>query len=139
MRALKSAWKHIRRTPYQAFAAILIITQAFIVISLFTFLILGSARVIAYFESKPQVIAFFRDEAKQEDIEELRKTIEETGKVAKIKFVSKHEALKIYQEQNKDNPLLLDLVTADYLPSSLDIATLKIDDLSGIFDILKNS
>lgn len=139
MRALKTAWKHVRRTPYQAFAAVLIITQAFVVISLFTFLILGSARIIAYFESKPQVIAFFRDEAKQEDIDQLKRTIEETGKVAKIKFVSKHEALKIYQEQNKDNPLLLDLVTADYLPSSLDISTSKIEDLSSVFDILKSS
>lgn len=139
MRALKTAWKHIRRTPYQALAAILIITQAFIVISVFTFVILGSAKIISYFESKPQVIAFFKDEAKQEDIDSLKESIQATGKVSKIKFVSKQEALKIYQQQNRDNPLLLDLVTADYLPASLDISTTKIEDLSGIFDLLKSS
>lgn len=139
MGALKTTWNHIRRTPYQAFAAILIITQAFFVISLFTFIILGSSKIINYFESKPQVIAFFKDETKQEDIDKIAQTIKSTGKVASIKFISKQQALEIYRNQNKGDPLLLDLVTADYLPASLEISTVKIEDLTDVFDILKNS
>ncbi len=135
----KTAWKNIRRSPYQALAAILIMTLTFLVISFFTFLLVGSSKIITYFESKPQVTAFFKSEAKQSDINALENKLQATGKIASIKFVSKEEALKIYREQNKNDPLLLELVTADVLPSSFEISTLKIGDLSSVSDMLNNS
>lgn len=139
MAILKTTWHHARRSPYQSFAAIFIITQTFFIVSLFTFFILGSAKIISYFESLPQVTVFFKTDTKQTQIEELRNKVLSTGKVAKVHFVSQQEALKIYREQNKGDPLLLDLVTADILPPSLEISTTKIDDLSSISDMLKNS
>ena len=139
MRHAKTTWTNIRRSPYQAFAAILIMMLTFLVISFFTFLIGGSSKIVNYFESKPQVTAFFKNEAKQSDINTLENDLQSTGKIASVKFVSKDEALKIYREQNKNDPLLLDLVTADILPASLEISSLKIEDLSSISDTLKNS
>jgi len=135
----KTAWKNIRRSPYQALAAILIMTLTFLVISFFTFLLVGSSKVITYFESKPQVTAFFKNEAKQADINALENQLHATGKVASIKFVSKDEALKIYREQNKNDPLLLDLVTADVLPSSFEISTVQIEDMGAISNMLTKS
>lgn len=135
----RTTWKNIRRSPYQAIAAILIMTLTFLVVSFFTFLLFGSSIVINYFESKPNLIAFFKIETKQEDMTSLEKNIKATGKVALVKFVSKKEALKIYTEQNKNEPLLLDLVTEGVLPASLEISTFKIQDLSVINDVLKKS
>jgi len=135
----KTAWKNIRRSPYQALAAILIMTLTFLAISFFTFLLVGSSKVINYFESKPQVTAFFKNEAKQSDINQLEDQLQTTGKIASIKFVSKDEALKIYREQNKNDPLLLDLVTADVLPSSFEISTVKIEDMAAISNALNKS
>ncbi len=139
MKSGKTAWKNIRRSPYQALAAILIMTLTFLAISFFTFLLVGSSQIITYFESKPQVTAFFKNEAKQSDINTLENKLSETGKVSSVKFVSKEEALKIYKEQNKNDPLLLDLVTADVLPASFEISAVKIEDLSPISDMLKKS
>lgn len=139
MKFINTAWKNIRRSPYQALAAILIMTLTFLVISFFTFLLVGSSKIINYFESKPQVTAFFKDDAKQSDINALENTLSSTGKVSSIKFVSKGEALKIYKEQNKNDPLLLDLVTADVLPSSFEISAVKLEDLSSISDALNKS
>ncbi len=139
MRFLNTTLRHIRRSPYQAFAAILIMTVTFVAISLFTFLILGSSRVISYFESKPQVTAFFKDTAKQENIRALEDQLRASGKVSKMHFVSKNEALKIYRQQNKNDPLLLDLVTADILPASLEISTYKIEDLASVYSMIKQS
>ena len=68
-----TAWKNIRRSPYQAIAAIFIMTMTFLVFSFFIFILAGSSKVINYFESKPQVTAFFKDEAKQADIDALSK------------------------------------------------------------------
>ena len=139
MNFAKTAWKNIRRSPYQALAAILIMTLTFLAISFFTFLLVGSSKVINYFESKPQVTAFFKNEAKQSDINQLENQLQATGKIASIKFVSKDEALKIYREQNKNDPLLLDLVTADVLPSSFEISTVKIEDMAAISNALNKS
>ncbi len=139
MKFIKSSLRTIRRSPYQAFAAILIMMLTFLTISFFTFLLSGSARIINFFESKPQVTAFFRNETKQSEINALEAQVKNTGKVSSVKLVSKQEALKIYKEQNKDDPLLLDLVTADILPASLEISTFKISDLSVISEMLKKS
>ncbi|KKR76426.1 MAG: Efflux ABC transporter [Candidatus Levybacteria bacterium GW2011_GWA2_40_8] len=139
MNSRSSAWKNIRRSPYQAIAAVFIMMMTFLVFSFFVFIFVGSSKVISYFESKPQVTAFFKDEASQEEINSLRSGVEATGRASEIRFVSKDEALKIYQEQNKNDPLLLELVTAEILPASLEISTHEIEDLSLISSELSKS
>ncbi len=139
MKHFKTAWHHIRRSPYQAFAAIFIILQTFFVASIFTFIIFGSAKIISYFESLPQVNVFFKDEARPENITALKSQLVSSGKVSSVRFVSKQQALKIYKDKFKDDPLLLEFVTADMLPSSLEISTKDINDLAGISHTLDNS
>lgn len=136
---LNTAWRNIRRSPYQAIAAIFVMMLTFLAFSVFALIIFGSSGIVNYFESKPQVTAFFRDEAKQADIEGLSNTLKNSGIISSTKYVSKEEALKIYKEQNKNDPLLLDLVTAEILPASLEISTYKIEDLTLVSDTLKKS
>ncbi len=139
MKTFKITWRNIRRSPYQAIAAVFVMTLTFLFISFFTFLLYGSSKAINYFESRPQVTAFFKQEVKQTDIDNLKNQLNATNKIASIKFVSKQDALKIYKEQNKNDPLLLELVTADILPASLEISTVKIENLSDINNMLKDS
>lgn len=139
MKSFRTTWNHVRRSPYQALAAIMIMMLTFLAISVFSMVTIGSSRVIEYFESKPQVTAFFKNEAKQQEIKSLSGSMEQSEKVAEVKFVSKEEALKIYRQQNKNDPLLLDLVTADILPASLEVSANKIEDLSPIAETLKSS
>ena len=139
MKTFKTTWRNIRRSPYQAFAAVFVMILTFIFISFFAFLLYGSSKAISYFESRPQVTAFFRQDVKSSDIDNLKNELNATNKIAEIKFVSKEDALEIYREQNKNDPLLLELVTADILPASLEISTIKIEDLSDINNKLKDS
>jgi len=139
MKFFSTAWRNIRRSPYQALSAVLIMSLTFLVISFFVFLLVGSSKIINFFESKPQVTAFFNNDATQQQINGLQNELSTSGEIASIKFVSKDEALKIYKEQNKDDPLLLDLVTADVLPASFEISAVKIEDLAGISETLKKS
>ncbi len=138
MRASKTTWKLIRRSPYQALAAIFIMMLTFLTISFFTFLIVGSSHVISFFESKPQVDVFFVDKATQQDIEKISNELKSTGKVSDIKFVSKKEALQRYREMNKKDPLLLDLVTEDILPASLEIGAVEVGELDEISRMLEH-
>ena len=139
MKSLGTAWRNIRRSPYQAIAAIFVMTITFLAFSVVGLFVFSSSKIVTYFESKPQVTAFFKDAAKQSDIDALSQSLKSSGVVSSASFVSKQEALKIYREQNKNDPLLIDLVTADILPSSLEISTYKIGDLDLVATTLKKS
>lgn len=137
MRGLKTALQHIRRSPYQALAVISVMSLTFFVAALVFLLGLGSSIILKYFESRPQITAFFKDEKTQKEIEELKVKLMATDKVSSIRYVSKEEALEIYKEQNKNDPLLLEMVTADILPSSIEVAAIDAKDLSTLAEILK--
>ena len=134
---LNTVKKYIRRSPYQAIAAILIMTLTFFAISVFSILTVFSIKFINYFETRPQLTVFFQDEAKKDEVNALKKKLDVTGKVSSMRYVSKEEALKIYREQNKSDPILLDLVTADILPASLEIQATKAEYLSDLAKIVK--
>jgi len=139
MKSFNTAWRNIRRSPYQAFAAILIMTLTFLVVSFFVFILVGSSKIVSYFESVPEVTAFFKNEASQEDINALENELSQTGKISSVKFVSKEEAVEIYKEQNKNDPILIEFVTADVLPASFEISAYEIEDLGSISEMLKKT
>ncbi len=134
---LRITWTHIRRSPYQSLAAILIMALTFFIISVFTLLVAGSQAVLNYFETRPQVTAFFEDEVTPGEVDVLKAKLVETEKIKEMRYVSKEEALAIYREQNKDNPLLLEMVTANILPASLEVSTISITHLGEVAEILR--
>jgi cell division transport system permease protein len=112
----------MRRSPYQTLAAVVTMFVTMLLAGFFLLASTGSSLTLRYFESKPQITVFFADTATLDDAENLKKTLMDTGKVAGTKYVSKEDALAIYKEQNKNDPLLLEMVTADILPASLEVS-----------------
>lgn len=129
--------RNIRRTPYQALAALMVMFFTFLAVSIFVLLAASSQKILQFYESKPQAIAFFKDNTTSADINAISNALGETGRVTSLKYVSKDEALKIYRERNKDNPTLLELVTANILPASLEISAATPQDLKPIADIIR--
>jgi len=134
---LRTTWTHIRRSPYQALVVVGIMTLAFFLSTLIILIAAGSQVLLHYFETRPQVTAFFKDEVKMDQIEKLKEELNQTGKIKSLKYVSKEEALEIYKEQNKSDPLLLEMVTANILPASLEVSTTDIVYLGEIAQILR--
>lgn len=137
MNIRKNTWKHIRRSPYQAFAAISVMALTFLVGGLFLLLSIGSAIVLRNFEQKPQITVFFNDEKKEDEIKLLEERLRQNDKVANVKYVSKEEALEIYKEQFEKDPLLLEMVSSDILPASLEVSAVKIEYLKELAATLK--
>lgn len=138
MRQIKKTLKVLRRSPYQATAAIIAMSFTFLIASIFVILILGGQIVLNFIEARPQVIAFFKDDASEAKIGEIIKEVEQEPGVKEVKFVSKEEALAIYRERNKDEPLLLESVSADFLPASIDISVNRAQDISEITKSIKD-
>ncbi len=129
--------KSVKRTPYQSLAIFLILFFTLflstIIFVSFTFLY----SFLNYVETRPQVTVYFQTKASTDQIYKLRDELNNSGKVLSIKYISKDEAYKIYKELNKDNPLLLEMVTADILPASLEIYAKKPMYLPEIAEYLK--
>ncbi|MCH7951886.1 ABC transporter permease [Patescibacteria group bacterium] len=134
-KALSTTYKHMRRTPYQALSAVAVLSLTFFIATIYFLVMTGSEKILRYFETRPQVTVFFQDEATDDQIDILREKLTGHEGVSQTTFISKEEALEIYKEQNKDEPLLLEMVTADILPASLEISATDVSYLSQIAKI----
>lgn len=135
---MRAALASLRRTPYQTFAGFLVL---FFSLFLSSFLVIASFflySLIGYVETRPQVTVYFQNTASESNIIALKGTLIETGKVSSVKYISKDEAFSIYRDLNKDNPLLLEMVSADVLPPSLEIYASKPEYLSELAAMVKD-
>jgi len=134
---MKEIWTSIRRTPYQSFSAFLILFfTLFLTLILFVSLtfLYGT---LNYLETKPQVTVYFQTKTLENQIFKIRDDLMASGKVLSLKYISKNEAFNIYKQLNKDNPLLLEMVSADILPPSLEVYAKKPIYLPEIAEYLK--
>lgn len=121
MSPLQTTWHHIRRSPFQSMIAAFAMFLSFFFISLFVIINSGLSTVLKYFETKPEVTLFLKDGLDTTTVENLKKDLSSYKGIKEITFISKDKALTIYKEQNKDNPLLTEMVTASILPASFEI------------------
>ena len=128
--------KYIRRTPYQAAAAVLVLMITFFMAFIFSMIIFGSDKIIQYFETRPQVTAFFKQSAVDTQIRDVEEQMMKRPYVEKVRIISKQEALELYREKNQKDPLLLELVTADILPASIEVSAKEIRSLPKIAEDL---
>src|SRR3989304_5165075 len=119
---LRTAFDSIKRSPFQALSAIFVLTITFFVATVLSILVYSSGKIIKHFETRPQVIAFLKDEATPEQISALQQRLSGDSRVKDIRYVSKEEALSIYKEATSDNPLLSELVSPDIFPASLEFS-----------------
>ncbi len=117
----KTTWHHIRRSPIQSLTALILMTFSFMLVSLFIVVNSGLSKVLVYFETKPEITIFIKDDLPQADIDNLQKDLANYQDIKEIKFISKEKALEIYKQQNKNNPMLTEMVTASILPASFEI------------------
>ena len=142
---INTALKNIRRSPYQALAAVSMTGLTVFVVSLFALVSLASQLILTSFETKPHVIAYLADEHKPEEVNQLIGDLTTTGLVKQATYVSKDEALKIYKESVGNDPLLLGtvtdlgIITADVLPASVEITAKSPDNFPTLVSILERS
>ena len=135
---MKDIFVSIIRTPYQSIASfsVLLFTLFLSIFVLFTLTFLYG--LLGYVETRPQVTVYFKNQTSENDIFKIREELINSNKVLSIKYISKNDAFKIYKDLNKDNPILLEMVSADILPASLEIYAKKPVYLPEIAEMLKN-
>ena len=134
---LKTALSYIRRSPFQAMAAISVLSLTFFIGTLLAVLIYASHQVLLHFETRPQIIAFLKDSATTEEISTFQKRLSADERVGQVNFVSKEEAFTIYKDATADNPLLAELVSPSIFPASLEFSVTDLSFAKEIVDEVK--
>jgi cell division transport system permease protein len=134
---MNSIFTSLKRTPYQTFGSLLILFFTLFLALFFFNTTSFFYGILGYVETRPQVIAYFDVRSKEGDIVKIKQAIEKTGKTTSVKYVSQNEALGIYKKLNKDNPILLEMVSANILPASLEIYATRPEYLSEIAQFLE--
>lgn len=136
-RLTKTAGKRIRRNPYNALGAILVMFLTFFVGGIFILVTLASNIIIQYYETRPQVTAFLKDDTTAAQVATIKSNVLKIPSATEAKYISKEDALNIYKERNKNEPALLEFVTADILPASIEVSGKNIEDFDKIATTLK--
>lgn len=139
MRHVSSALTNIRRSPYQTLAVVLLVSITFFVGYIFSLFLYSAENILRYFERSPQVIAYFQLDAQDAMIQSLERTMQSKDYVSTVTVINKERALEIYREDNKEDPLLLELVTADILPASIEVSGREATSLPRIKDDLEQA
>ena len=135
---IKSAITSIKRFPFQALAVIFLLTVTFLVVTVLSVVSYSSSKVIKYFETRPQVIAFLKDSATAETISALQHKLQNDMRIKEVKYVSKEEALSIYKDATVDNPLLGELVNPSIFPASLEFSLNDLSHAQGVIEEVKS-
>ncbi len=135
---LKATKRNVKRNKFLSLSTILVIIIVFTISSLFVISAIIARQGIQFYEKKAQVMVFFNRETSEEEIFKLRDKINNPELVEGIEYVSQEKAFELYKEDFKDEQDLIDTITADVLPPSLEIRANSIDDLSKIITDITN-
>lgn len=133
MSTIKTTWHHIRRSPFQSLTALMVMIFSFLVISVFVVVNFGLSGVLSYFETKPEITLFIKDGLDNQAVDSIQKDLASYPDIKEIKYISKDKALEIYRQENKDNPMLTEMVTASILPASFEVTVSNPSTLEKIY------
>lgn len=135
---MSEVFRSFRRTPYQTTAAFSVLFFTLLLSGLLFISLSFLQGLLGYVETRPRVIVYFQPKAEETAIFAVRDELLATGKVTEVKYVSKQEAYDIYKEYTKNDPLLLEMTSADILPASLEIDAKKPEYLPELANFLSN-
>lgn len=129
----------IRRTPYQSLGSFLILFLTLFLALFFFTLTAFLYGILPHVEAQLQVVVFFNTEVEEKSILKIKDQLEKTGKTSSVTYISQQEALKIYKDlaNESDDPLVLEMVSENILPASLEVYASRPIYLSELADFLE--
>ncbi len=106
-RIVRSGMHHVWRNSTVTFSSILVMTITLLIIALLVF----SNAILSYsierISQKVDVNIYFLPNAPEEVITEVRTTLEDLPEVASVEYVTRDEALTLFQERHQDDRLTM--------------------------------
>lgn len=140
-RIWRSAWNGFRRNGWLSLAAVFIMAQALLIVSILVSLNMVISASIQAINERIDVAIFLKDTATEADARALQTEVEQYGGVRQVVYISPQEALDKFLEENRDRAILREVIPADdnFLPASIEV---KVDDpylIDGIVTKIRQS
>jgi cell division transport system permease protein len=119
------ALTNIRQNIFINVVTIGTITLALLIIALFLLVFVNLQGVAEDWSRRVQVTAYFEKEPTPQEITSLKGMVQGLPGTERVDYVSKEEAIKRFRARLKGQDSLLDGVSADVLPASLEISLKK--------------
>ena len=138
-RAFKNIGKQIKRSGWLAWKSILVMTLAFLVISIFGFLAYTSNLFLKYIENKPHIYVFFNTGVEEQEITDIKERWEKLPNIDYIEYTSEDQAVKeFYDSQKNVNPLAAEAIKDRTFPASLAIRLNSVNDAQEIISLVNS-
>ena len=130
---------YLKKEKLMTVSHFLIMGITFLVLGIFINIVVLSQTTLKYLEDQAQITIFFKDDFGEDKILSMKENILKDERVADVRYVSKEEALRIFKEINKDEPVLLESISASVLPASLEVRAKNISNLEKLTNEYKSS
>jgi cell division transport system permease protein len=118
---LERAFINLRQNLLVNILTVATISLAFLILSLFLLVYVNLERIAESWSERVQVSAYFDRELSAREVEVLVTNVRAIGGTAGVSYISKKDALKRFSTRLKGQEALLEGVSPDLLPSSLEI------------------
>lgn len=121
MYALREALGAFRRAPVLTGLSAAMVGLALFVVGLFALATYNLRLALVSIEERVEVVVYLRDDVRQAEIDLLQAELAKLGEVARVRYVSKREALERAQQDLPEFAELFSGVEVNPLPQSLEI------------------
>jgi cell division transport system permease protein len=129
-------WENLKtvyvRERFLVVSNVAVMTVTFLVLGFFLSTAVGMQTAIRTLEEQAQITLFFKDEYLEADILALKEKLIGDERVLSTRYISKEEAFDIFTDINRDEPILLEAISKDILPASLEIRAAKLVELTNL-------
>lgn len=130
---MAKAWanlmQNLKREKLMSISNMTVMTITFLLLGIFINVIVFSQTALKYLEQQAQITVFFKLDFPDANIQAFKDSVEKDSRVSRVNYVSKDEAITIFKELNKDQPVLLESIGPGILPASLEVSAKNISDL----------
>ena len=131
--ALVSLWRH----RFMTGATVLTTALMLLMLNVFVVLVTHLNVALEALEHRVNVIAYIREDAPPGKVLELRRSLQNRSDVLEVIYVTKDEALARLREHFADRSELLDMVSDNPLPASLEVRARNPESLENIVSLLE--
>lgn len=116
------AWNNIRQNVFVNVVTVGTIALALMIVSLFLLVFINMESAAENWSERVQVTAYFDRDLNAQEVAAFRGKIQALPGVSRVTYVSRDEALKRFKERLKGQETLLEGVSPEVMPTSLEVA-----------------
>jgi cell division transport system permease protein len=119
-----------------SFVSVLAIFVSFTLLAFIISFLVFSNTALNILQRQVQIRVFFKDSFSEQQIMELKSELEADSRVQEVGYTSKDEALRIFKDLSKNDPVLQESLSTNILPASLEIRAKDVKDLDTLYEEL---